>query len=69
MTQTIRLGKGPTACRYGQEENIVILVGRTQLGKGSLIRSILDYGGYRKEGDKVKVGDFISVTFNYLLST
>ncbi|SPJ88049.1 uncharacterized protein FTOL_12518 [Fusarium torulosum] len=58
MTQTVKLGKDPTACKCGQEEKIVVLVGRTQHGKSSLIRSILDYSGHEKEADKVKVGGF-----------
>ncbi|KAF5622005.1 hypothetical protein F52700_10880 [Fusarium sp. NRRL 52700] len=54
----VELGKSPAACKCGQEEKIVVLVGRTQHGKSSLIRSILDYSGFKKEADNVKVGGF-----------
>ncbi|KAF5242174.1 hypothetical protein FANTH_8806 [Fusarium anthophilum] len=58
MAQIVELGKIPAACKCGQEEKIVVLVGRTQHGKSSLIRSILDYSGFKKEADNVKVGGF-----------
>jgi GTPase SAR1 family protein len=46
------------SCNCGQEWKTVVLVGCTQHGKSSLIRSILDYGGYRSEADHVKIGGF-----------
>ncbi|KAL5610296.1 hypothetical protein FOVSG1_004977 [Fusarium oxysporum f. sp. vasinfectum] len=58
MAQIVELGKSPATCKCGQEEKIVVLVGRTQHGKSSLIRSILDYSGFEKEADRVKVGSF-----------
>ncbi|KAF5581819.1 hypothetical protein FPCIR_9927 [Fusarium pseudocircinatum] len=58
MAQIVELGQNPAACQCGQEEKIVVLVGRTQHGKSSLIRSILDYGGFKKEADNVKIGGF-----------
>ena len=45
-------------CTCGQEEKVIILVGCTQPGKSSLIRSILDYGEYNTEADKMKIGSF-----------
>ncbi|KAF4501898.1 hypothetical protein FAGAP_1869 [Fusarium agapanthi] len=58
MAQIVEIGKSPATCKCGQEEKIVVLVGRTQHGKSSLIRSILDYSGFEKEADRVKVGSF-----------
>ncbi|KAF4958764.1 hypothetical protein FGADI_2108 [Fusarium gaditjirri] len=58
ISQIVKLRKRPATCKCGQEEKIVVLVGRTQHGKSSLIRSLLDYGGFEKEADKVKVGSF-----------
>ena len=39
-----------------QEEKVILFVGCTQNGKSSLIRSILQYGGYEKEAAAIEVG-------------
>lgn len=42
--------------RCDQEEKVILFVGCTQNGKSSLIRSILQYGGYEKEATAIEVG-------------
>ncbi|KAF2122063.1 hypothetical protein BDV96DRAFT_640129 [Lophiotrema nucula] len=48
----------PATCSCSNAEKVVLLVGCTQHGKSSLIRSILDYSGAKDKGDRVKVGTF-----------
>ncbi|MBE7182154.1 MAG: 50S ribosome-binding GTPase, partial [Terriglobus roseus] len=45
-------------CDCGQEEKVVVFIGRTQNGKSSTIQSLLNYGGREtaEQADKVNVG-------------
>lgn len=56
------LPKTPSECGCGQTAKTIVLVGCTQQGKSSLVRSILDYGGYREEADSVTIGAFGNVS-------
>src|SRR3979490_361807 len=55
-------------CRCNQEEKAVVLVGCTQNGKSSLIRTILRYGGYMKEAAAVEIGIGNKSTTKYVSS-
>lgn len=41
-------------CRVGTK--IVVLIGETQNGKSSVVKSFLRYGGYEEEADKLDIG-------------
>ncbi|KAK3329987.1 hypothetical protein B0H66DRAFT_597542 [Apodospora peruviana] len=49
---------GSDDCSCGQKPVTVVLVGCTQHGKSSIIRSLLDYAGRNVDGDAVKTGSY-----------
>ncbi|KLU91323.1 hypothetical protein MAPG_09844 [Magnaporthiopsis poae ATCC 64411] len=47
---------GDESCSCGQPPTNVLLIGCTQHGKSSVIRSLYDYAGHGQAGDAVKIG-------------